>query len=195
MTQNRRIMLVDTEDRIASVIRICAVCICVAVLLLSANAGPAVGADADRETLEGIRAFTVAVEDLKPDVQKYAPRFGLTKAQLRKDVEKWLRDAGIAVVDGENTIDAAAGAILYIHVNTVNYQKYWYSYTVSVHVKQIPVDNEAADVRVLRDIWSVDMSGTANIGTLNTVKENVHVLVGKFISAYKSANGKESKQK
>ena len=125
MAQHARMILADTEDRILLAIRIGAVCICVAVLLLSANVRTAAGADAARETLDGIRTFTIVVEDLKPDVQKYAPRFGLTKAQLRKDVETWLRDAGIIVVDGRNKTEAAAGAILYIHVNTVNYQKYW----------------------------------------------------------------------
>jgi hypothetical protein len=153
----------------------------------------AIDSELTRQTLIGLKGISVAVENPQPNIQKYVQRFGLARDQLQNDIEQRLIKSGIAVLSREKWSQTSGRPVLYVNVNTHPYQKYWYSYTISVEVRQIATLEANPDLKTLASTWSIDMAGIANIGTLNTIKDNVNVLVDRFIDAYLSMNRKDYK--
>jgi hypothetical protein len=163
------------------------------IFLLMAHGLYAIDSDLTRKTLMGLKGVSVAVENPQPNIQKYVQRFGLTRDQLQKDIELRLSKAGIAVLNQEKWSQTSGRPVLYIVVNTHEYEKYWYAYTIIVDFMQITTLEANPDIKTLASTWSINMAGIANIGTLNTIKENVNTLVDRFIDASLSVNRKELK--
>ena len=88
----------------------------------------AIDSELTRQTLLNIRGVMVVVEDLQPNIQKYAHRFGLTRDQLKKDIEQRLIKSGIIVLDQERWLKTPDRPVPYININTHEYEKYWYAY-------------------------------------------------------------------
>jgi hypothetical protein len=153
----------------------------------------AIDSELTRRTLLGIKGVSVAVENPQPNIQKYAQRFGLTRDQLQKDIEQRLTKAGITVLNQEKWLQTSGRPVLYVIVNTHEYEKYWYAYTIIVDLMQITTLEASSDIKTLASTWSINMAGIANIGTLNTIKGDVNALVDRFIDAHLSANKKEQK--
>lgn len=153
----------------------------------------AIDSELTRQTLLGLKGVSVAVENTQPNIQKYVQRFGLTRDQLKKDIEQRLTKAGIIVLNQEKWQQTSGRPVLYVVVNTHEYEKYWYAYTIIVDFMQIATLESNPDIKTLASTWSINMAGIANIGTLNTIKDNVNVLVDKFVDACLSVNRKEPK--
>jgi hypothetical protein len=154
----------------------------------------AIDSELTRQTLVGLKGVSVAVENPQPNIQKYVQRFGLTRDQLQKDIEARLSKAGITVLNQEKWQQTSGRPVLYVVVNTHEYEKYWYAYTITVDLMQIATLESNPDTKTLASTWSINMASIANIGTLNTIKENVNILVDRFVDACLSANRKEQKQ-
>jgi hypothetical protein len=153
----------------------------------------AIDSELTRRTLLDLKGVSVAVENLQPNIQKYAQRFGLTRDQLQKDIEQKLSKSGIVVLNREKWQQTSGRPVLYVVVNTHEYEKYWYAYTIVIDLMQITTLEANPDIKTLAGTWSINMTGIANIGTLNSIKNNVNTLVDRFIDAYLSANRKEPK--
>jgi hypothetical protein len=153
----------------------------------------AIDSELTRQTLLGLKGVSVAVENPQPNIQKYAQRFSLTRDQLQKDIVQRLSKAGIVVLNQEKWLQTSGRPVLYVIVNTHEYEKYWYAYTIIVDLMQIVTLEANPDIKTLASTWSINMAGIANIGTLNTIKDNVYTLVDRFIDAYLSVNRKEPK--
>ena len=153
----------------------------------------AIDSELTRQTLLGLKGVSVAVENPQSNIQKYAQRFGLTRDQLQKDIEQRLTKAGITVLNQEKWLQTSGRPVLYVVVNTHEYEKYWYAYTIVVDLMQITTLETNPDIKTLASTWSINMAGIANIGTLNTIKDDVNILVDRFIDAYLSVNRKELK--
>ncbi|MBA4391815.1 MAG: hypothetical protein C0399_12890 [Syntrophus sp. (in: bacteria)] len=143
----------------------------------------AIDSEQTRQTLLTVKGIHVVVEDPQPNIQKYVQRFGLTKEQLQKSIEQRLMKAGIAILDQEKWLKTTGRPMLYVNINTHEYQKYWYAYTIIVDLRQIVTLEANPDVRTLASTWSVNMAGIANIGSLDTINKNVNVLIDRFIEA------------
>jgi len=152
----------------------------------------AIDSELTRQTLIGLKGVSVAVENPQSNIEKYAQRYGLTREQIQKDVERRLVKAGVTVLDQEQWKKTPGRPVVYININTHLYQKYWYSYTVSVELRQIVTLEANPNVKTLADTWSVDMAAVANIGTLGTIKDNVNILTDRFIEVWRSVNRKET---
>ncbi len=131
----------------------------------------AIDSELTRRTLLGLKGVSVAVENPQPNIQKYAQRFGLTKDQLQKDIEQRFTKAGITVLNQEKWLQTPGRPVLYVIVNTHEYEKYWYAYTIVVDLMQITTLETNPDIKTLASTWSINMAGIANIGTLNTIKD------------------------
>jgi hypothetical protein len=153
----------------------------------------AIDSELTRQTLLGLKGVSVAVENPQPNIQKYVQRFGLTRDQLQKDIELRLSKAGIVVLNQEKWMQTSGRPVLYVIVNTHEYEKYWYAYTIIVDLMQIAMLETNPDTKTLASTWSINMAGIANIGTFNTIKDNVNVLVDRFIDACLLVNRKEPK--
>jgi hypothetical protein len=146
----------------------------------------AIDSEQTRQTILMIKGVRVVVEDPQSNIQKYVQRFGLTKEQLQKSIEQRLMKAGITILEQEKWLKTAGRPILYVNINTHEYQKYWYAYAIIVDLRQIVTLETNPDVRTLASTWSVNMAGIANIGSLDIIHKNINVLVDRFIEARQS---------
>ena len=153
--------------------------------------GPVGAEDSDvsRSTLAGLQGVSVVVEELQPNVLKYATKFGLSKAQIQQDAEKLLRDGGVRIVAGNDWLKTPGKPVLYISINTHETEKYWYAYDIKVELRQLATLDANPQTKTLAVTWSLNMTGQANIGTLNVIRQDTEVLVGRFVQAWK-AGGK-----
>jgi hypothetical protein len=152
--------------------------------------GWAEDSEVSRATLVGIPGFRVVVEEVQPNVQKYAAKFGLSGAQIRRDVEQKLRENGIRVMEGNDWLAIPGRPVLCVNVNTHETEKYWYAYDIKLELRQLAVLEANPQVKTLAGTWSLSMTGLANIGSLNLIRQDVGVLMGRFVQAYRAANGK-----
>ncbi|MDP2267876.1 MAG: hypothetical protein Q8K46_01790, partial [Deltaproteobacteria bacterium] len=152
--------------------------------------GFAEDSEVSRATLVGIQGLRVIVEEVQPNVQKYAAKFGLSGAQIRRDVVQKLREDGIRVVEGNDWLAIPGRPALCVNVNTHETEKYWYAYDIKLELRQLAVLEANPQVKTLAGTWSISVTGLANIGNLNLIRQDVGVLAGRFVQAYRAVNGK-----
>ncbi|MDD2277242.1 MAG: hypothetical protein PHP56_12010 [Smithellaceae bacterium] len=158
----------------------------VSFFVFSVGPARAEDSDASRATLAGLQGVAVVVEDLQPSVMKYAAKSGLSKAQVQQDAEKMLRDAGIRIVAGEDWKKTPGKPLLYININTHETEKYWYAYDIKVELRQLATLDANPQLKTLATTWSINITGQANIGTLNVIRKDAGVMVGRFVQAWKA---------
>ena len=158
--------------------------------LCSSDAMPIFAEDSkvSRETLKGLQGLWVLVEELQPNIQKYAKKSGLNASQLQKDIEQRLRTTNIRVVSEKDWLTLPGRPALYVNINTHETEKYWYAYNIKLELRQIVFLEANPKVRALTGTWSVNMTGMANIGNLHIIKNDAMVLVERFVAAYRSVN-------
>ena len=165
-------------------------CIALTALFLTLLTAPGLAEDSEvsRATLKGIRAVRIIVEEFQPSLQKYTDKLGPTAAQIHLDIERRLREGDIQVVEANEWLRIPGRPVLYVSINTHETEKYSYVYNIKVELRQIAYLEANKEVRALADTWSINMTGMANIGNLNIVKNDVMVLVERFVHAYRAAN-------
>jgi len=158
------------------------------LLTLFAWSGFAEDSEVSRATLVGIPGLRVIVEEVQPNVQKYAAKFGLSGAQISRDVEQKLREIGIRVVEGNDWLAIPGRPALYVNINTHETEKYWYAYDIRLELRQLATLEANPQVKTLAGTWSLSITGLANIGNLNMIRQDAGVLVGRFVQAYRAVN-------
>ena len=156
--------------------------------LLLAGSASAVDSEQARKTLAGLPGVYVLVEELQPNIQKYASKFELDKVSLQKSTESRLREAGIRVLGREEWLKTPGRPVLYVNVNTHEQEKYWFAYNVEVELQQIAAMEANPAIKSLVGTWSVNIAGAVNIGTINALQDRVKNLLDIFIKAYLSIN-------
>lgn len=141
-----------------------------------------------RRTLAGLRRVYVLVEYIQPNIQKYSQRAGLGTEQLQKDIALSLHAAGIRTMSREKWLNERGRPVLYININTHETGKYWYAYDIKIELRQIVNLEVNPKIKTLADTWSINITGMANIGNLNTIKKDVFVLLERFLQAHRSVN-------
>ncbi len=144
--------------------------------------------DVSRATLKGLQGVGVFVEDVQPNVQKYARKAGIEREVIQRETERRLQAAGINVVVGEAWRRTPGNPFLYVNINTHETEKYWYAYDIKVELRQVVNLEANQKVRTMATTWSMNMTGIANIGNLHVVRNDVMALVERFIAAYRSVN-------
>jgi arginine/ornithine N-succinyltransferase beta subunit len=152
--------------------------------------GRAEDSDGSRATLAGLQGVAVIIEDLQPNVQKYAVKFGLSKEQILKDVAQRLSAGGIRMVSGSECLKMPGQPVLYININTHETEKYWYAYDVEVALRQMATLDANPQMKTVVTTWSLNITGQANIGTLHLIRQDTAVMVEKFVHAYRTVNRK-----
>jgi hypothetical protein len=133
----------------------------------------------NRATVRDIAAFGVVIEDPGP----VAANDGLSKEQLRTEVEQRLRKAGIQI-DNEDVLKPA----IYVRVQLLKSDSGFYNYAVEVGVLQSVTVNRN-QVKILALTWSVNGIGTVGrIQMSRAVREDVAGFVDQFINAFLSVN-------
>jgi hypothetical protein len=162
-------------------------------LFFSANAF-AIDSEQTRLTLKGLKGVYVVVEELQPGIlkyDKYIEKSGLGREALKNDVETRLKEAGIRVLSWDEVMKMSGRPALYINVNTHENEKYWFGYDDRVELRQVVSLVANPNLKVMVSTWSVNITGVVNIGQLHIIKEDVKILVNRFIRAYQSENYKQ----
>jgi hypothetical protein len=159
-------------------------------LLMVNSAALAADSSTTRETLKGLHGMYVIVEEMQPNIQRYAVKPGLTKEQLQRDIELRLKEVGINVLSRDEWINTPGKPVLYISVNTHEAERYWYAYDIKIELQQVVIMEANPKVNTLAATWSLNMTGITNIGSLNIIKGDMEVLLGKFQQAYWAVNRK-----
>jgi len=160
------------------------------LVLLMAVAVTADDSAVSRATLAGLQGVKVVVEELPPNVQQFAASAGLTSAQLKRDVEKKLQEGKIRAVEEKNWLNVPGRPVLSVVVNTHEKEKYWYAYDIKFELRQLAYLEANPKVRTLAGTWSLSITGVANTGNLQVIRQDAGVLAERFVKAYKAANGK-----
>ena len=160
-------------------------------LLLASTPVFSIDSELTRRTISGLSGVNVMVEEIQPNIQKYAQKVGLTSEQIQRDIESRLKTAGIKVYSWNDWLKAPGKPSLYVNVNTHEYEKYWYAYDVNLELKQMVSLEINPSAKTLASTWSLNMTGIANIGTLDSIRTNIMRLTDRFIDVYKAANQKK----
>ena len=140
-----------------------------------------------KDTLKGLQGVFVAVEAIKPEIEKY----GLTKQQLQTDVELQLLQNGIKVLSEPKWFSMPGMPYLYVNVTAVISEGPQYvAYSISLHLNQ--------NTLLLRDItkgcvastWHMNSIGSVGLSKITTIREAVKDHVDMFISDYLAVNPK-----
>jgi hypothetical protein len=144
-----------------------------------------------RGTLAGLNGIYVLVENIQPNIQKYSQKAGLGTVQIQKDIESNLNAADIRTMSRDEWLKAPGRPVLYININTHEMEKYWYAYDIKFELRQMVHLEVNPKIKTLADTWSVNITGVANIGNLNVIKQDVAVLLEQFIQSYRTVNSRK----
>jgi hypothetical protein len=146
--------------------------------------------DMKRGSLRGLKGLGVVVEELQPE----AERDGLTKSQLRTDVELKLRQAGLRVLSPEESLKEPGSPYLYVNLNTakseVLYAFATYAYALQVALKQEVTLTRDPDIRGSATTWDTGVLGTVGAANLPDLRKTLSDVLDRFINDYLAANPK-----
>jgi hypothetical protein len=152
--------------------------------------GFAEDSDMTRTTLAGLYALKVSVEEMQPNIRPYAIKNGLTAKQLQSEIEQKLTKYGMKIISGDAWLAIPGRPILYVNINTHEMEKYWYAYNAKVEFRQLVHLDANPNIKTLAATWVLNITGIANIGNMNVIKDDLMVLVERFLTAYRVSNKK-----
>lgn len=165
-------------------------CLFIVALLVIGRKSPAVDSESTRLTLTNLTGVHVIVEDLQPNLQKYVRRQELSKEEVLKQVEAQLRAGGVRVLTREEWLQTPGRPVFYVNINTHEHHKYQFAYDVRTEVQQIAFLETNPSTRALVTTWSVNMTGSVNIGATGVIYDSVRTLTGMFVKAYLASKQK-----
>jgi hypothetical protein len=158
------------------------------VILLSAilplEAGYGYDDQTARDTLRGISAITVFVTyggrtDSEPS--------GLSKDQVKNNVELRLREAGIRVVDPKEAVRLKhVSAELLVSINCMDYQSIYACYLETQLVQAVHVEKN--DQFTATPTWSVKRFVLLGTERIRAIHDYTKDMVDQFLNAYVAVN-------
>ena len=148
----------------------------------------------DRIPFRGLKEVGVFVEDIDPE----AIKDGLSKEQIKTDVESKLREAGIKVVPVEKSLSLPTSPYLYVIISTVKFcSGLEYVYGTSVQLKQVVALERGKTVKPSRALlWATTWEKSDGVGItfveelVGNARAHINEKVDMFISNYSAANPK-----
>ncbi len=136
--------------------------------------------------LRGLRGVHVFVEGMKPE----AERLGLSKAQIKTDVELRLRKAGVRVLTEEEFLEWLGMPCLFVNINTtINQARTTVTYTIIVFLSERVT--LARQLKAWGAIWLTAGGGIVGTKKIREIRGDVADLVEEFINDYLAANPKK----
>jgi hypothetical protein len=160
--------------------------ICLIAICLIGVISPIVQADdsrLSRETLKGISAVSVVVEDLPPDSAKI---LGLSKETIQTDVELKLRLGGIRVVTEKEGMRLPGSPAVYINVNLAD----------DLRAAHIDIELQQNALLERNNLWAPRIttwstSILVSNPNLQGIRDFLKDHVDKFLNAWLSVNPKK----
>ncbi len=139
-----------------------------------------------QKPLVGLKGVEVVVEGMDPE----AERLGLTRDQLKTDVELRLRKAEVRVLTMEEVVKAPGKPLLYVNVNTATKPgSPLCTYSIKVQLKTNAA--VASGSKIPGVVWhTTGYGGTCKITNITRIRNVVGDQVDLFINDYLAANPK-----
>jgi hypothetical protein len=139
---------------------------------------------ADRELLRGLDGFRLAVDRIRPDVE----RDGLFRSTLREDMELRLRMGGIKVLSEEEAEKNPDAPCLYLYVDALKCSL-GYVYKIRLSLME-PVKLVRNNAKVSATVLRIpdELGITSN---LSEIRDAAGDLVEEFVKAWKAVNPKK----
>jgi hypothetical protein len=134
-----------------------------------------------RETLQGINGVYLVVEVVEPEIE----RAGLTRVQIKADVELKLRMTGLNVLDPEEATKTPRRPWLAVYPNIQTTDGVYYATMLNLYQDVSLVRNSK---RSIASTWSTASYGTTP--NLTVIRNTLKDLVDSFINVWLSVNPK-----
>ena len=147
----------------------------------------------DSRSLRGLTAINVMVEDLKPNIEG----MGLTREQIKTDIELKLRMAEIKVVSDSEILKIPGMPYLYLQLNTFRPPQLRrigicvFNICIS-QMQRVYLERDPA-INVSADTWSKNSTGFVGEESIGSIRDRIRDLVDVFINDYLSVNPKGGK--
>lgn len=136
-----------------------------------------------RDTLRGISAITVSVNYWGT---KSEPP-GLSKEQVKNNVELRLRDAGIRVVDSDEAVRLKhVSAELLVSIDCIDYQSIYACHLDTQAVQGVRVEKN--DQFTVTPTWSVKRFILLGTQRMRAIHDETRDMVDQFLNAYFTVN-------
>ena len=157
----------------------------VALLVLLLLPGVSHALTDDQEALVGLKGVEVVIEKIKPA----AERLGLTRDQIKTDVELRLRKAGVRVLTEKERLEMPGVPFLYVNVGIAfNADSTLVAYSIRAELNELVTLDRG--FRTRGAIWDTSRVGGVGTGRISELREDVGDQVDRFINDYLAANPK-----
>jgi hypothetical protein len=146
-----------------------------------------------RRTLANLPGFYISFEEFQPNFKQHAAGTGITREQLQMDIELRLRRAGIGNLSQEQWLKTQGRPVLYVNVNT-HIESANIAYSIRMEVRQIVFTDSNPAVKTLGGTWGINMTGIAKQSKTDVIKQDLMIMVDKFVEAYWAANRRDGKR-
>ena len=138
-----------------------------------------------QKALVGLEGVQVVVEGPGPE----AERLGLSKNQIKKDVERRLRKAGVRVLIKQEQEETPGTPQLFVKIAASINKMGIFAYSISVDLIEFVTlfTGEKAFVTV----WEKGEAGSVRLNNINQIQPRINSLVDGFIKDYLTANPKK----
>ena len=162
------------------------------LLIFFTDSAFAVDEEVTRRTLKGLPGVSVVVEDFQPNIKNYLIKAELSKENIQTNIETRLKNAGIQVLKWDEMLKTRSKPVLYVNINTHEYERYFYAYDIKLELRQLVAMETDPQIKSLVATWDINMTGAVNLGNLNILNQNLNTLLDKFIKGYREVNGLQS---
>jgi hypothetical protein len=135
--------------------------------------------------LAGLKGVYVLVEVLNPQ----AEHLGLTKDQIRTDIELRLLKAGVRVLTEEEQRVTPGKPSLYVNINT-HIENDLPVIPLSIRIDLNEVVTLATGIKTMGTIWHTGSVGVVGKKSIRKIREAVNQDIDRFINDYLAANRK-----
>jgi hypothetical protein len=137
-----------------------------------------------QEPLVGLKGVQVVVEG--PGLE--AERLGLSKNQIKTDVERRLQKAGVRVLTNQEEVETPGRPQLYVKIGASINKMGIFAYSINVDLIEIVTlfTGETA----FATVWEKGEAGSVGLNNINQIQSRITILVDKFINDYLAANPK-----
>lgn len=141
------------------------------------------------ESLKGLKGIGLFVEPLNPEVEKA----GISRDQLKQEVELKLGQAGIQVLNEEERIKEPGKPYLYININAYSWrEEVIYGFALKVDLNQLVLLDRDPKTGCFGTTWFSGSAGIIGANKLkNVIRTELDDTIAKFINDYLAVNPKK----
>ncbi|MBA4392847.1 MAG: hypothetical protein C0407_04775 [Desulfobacca sp.] len=141
-----------------------------------------------KESLKGLQGLGILVEPLDPEIEKA----GISRGQLKQEVELKLRQAGIRVLTEKERVKAPGKPYLYVNLNAYNWrEEVIYGYSLKIDFNQLILLDRDKNIGCFATTWYGGSAGMIGANKFEyVIRAELVGTLDKFITDYVAVNPK-----